>query len=371
MLQEHLGYISDEIRLEKFRAAIAKTVQPGDTAADIGCGFGILGLLCLKAGSAHVWGIDKTDAIEVARATFKQAGLGEHYTCIGDVSSRVDLPQQVDLVVCDHVGYFGFDYGIIELLGDARRRFLNPSGRVMPQRIRLMIAGVQSSKCRGKLKAWTAAQIPREYRWLRAWEINAKQQHMFDVPDFRTAPGELGTIDLRQENPEHFSFSISLKATTSGLLDGLAGWFECELADDVWMTNSPFSAERINREQVFLGFDEPMEVASGDVLEANIAFRHGEHLIAWGLTNPRTGNSEKRSNWNSAPLSNLRKDRPGNRVPALNRMGRARKILLGYVDGQTPIKDIELAVLRDHPDLFPTHAEIRRFIRSELEWSAR
>ena len=53
MLDEHLGYVADRIRLERFRAAIAKAITAGDRVADLGCGSGILGLLCLRAGAGR------------------------------------------------------------------------------------------------------------------------------------------------------------------------------------------------------------------------------------------------------------------------------------------------------------------------------
>ncbi|HRZ06742.1 MAG TPA: 50S ribosomal protein L11 methyltransferase [Candidatus Competibacteraceae bacterium] len=65
MLDEHLGYVADRIRLERFRAAIAQTINAGDRIADLGCGSGILGLLCLRTGAGRVYGIDSTTMIEV------------------------------------------------------------------------------------------------------------------------------------------------------------------------------------------------------------------------------------------------------------------------------------------------------------------
>jgi hypothetical protein len=37
MLDEHLGYVADRIRLERFQAAIAQTLKAGDRVADLGC----------------------------------------------------------------------------------------------------------------------------------------------------------------------------------------------------------------------------------------------------------------------------------------------------------------------------------------------
>jgi len=121
-LEEHYGYLSDAVRREKFERAVARAVKPGDTVADVGCGFGIFGLMALDAGASHVWGVDRSDAIEIARETMRRNGLAGRFTCLRETSFEAELPEKVDVVICDHVGYFGFDYGIIRLLDDARRR---------------------------------------------------------------------------------------------------------------------------------------------------------------------------------------------------------------------------------------------------------
>ena len=60
-LEEHYDYLSDARRLEKFEQAVSRAVMPGDRVADIGCGFGVLGMMCLKAGAARAWGVGGLD----------------------------------------------------------------------------------------------------------------------------------------------------------------------------------------------------------------------------------------------------------------------------------------------------------------------
>jgi protein arginine N-methyltransferase 1 len=50
------------------------------------------------------------------------------------------------------------------------------------------------------------------------------------------------------------------------------------------------------------------------------------------------------------------------RVPRLSREGQARSTVLRYCDGQRTAREIEQAVLRDHPDLFPSSDAISRFV---------
>ena len=365
MLSEHLGYIADRVRSERFRQAIARTVGPGDCVVDAGCGFGVLGLMCLQAGAGHVWGIDQTPAVTIARDTMDRAGFGDRYTCIRESTFRATVPAPVDVIICDHVGYFGLDYGVAALLDDARRRFLKPGGKIMPQRIRLMLAGVTSTPARKVAEAWSGATVPAEFHWLRENGINTKHSREFASDEIGTGPELLGTIDLRESNPAHFSFKAELHADKDGVLDGFAGWFECELADDVWMTNSPLAPDRIDRPQVFLAFDQPIPVRAGDRIEASISLRPEDGLIGWTVRAPHDGRRQKHSNWSDRALAMTDLVAQADRVPRLSSGGRARQIFYTYLDGGRTLAEIEHAMLADHPGLFPTTQELSRFIRSE------
>jgi SAM-dependent methyltransferase len=367
MLNEHLGYIADRVRLAQFRASIARVLNPGDFVADLGCGSGILGLLCFEAGAGRVIAVDNTSMIEVARETLSRSGWEGRALFIQGHSQRLELAERVDLAICDHVGYFGFDYGIVQTLQDARRRFLKPGGRLIPARIRPQLGAVESDICRYKAEGWRADGVPPEFHWLRQHTVNAK--HAIELP--RKAllgkAAELGDIDLYADNPDFFSWTAELRIERDGVMHGLAGWFECELAEGVWMTNSPLSERRIDRPQAFLPIDEAVLVKAGDLLKATVMTRPADHLIAWVVEFPATGQRFSHSTWQGILFApeDLFRAHP-ERVPRLNREGQARIIVLGYCDGRRTARDIQDAVLREHPDIFPSREEISRFVTQVL-----
>lgn len=367
MLKEHLDYVADLVRLERYRAAITKVVAPGNTAADLGCGSGVLGLLCLQAGAGHVYAVDDSAMIDIARETLTRAGRGDRTTFIRGKSSQIKLPERVDVVICDHVGYFGFDYGVVEFLGDARRRFLKPGGTLIPSKIRLNIAAAGSQKCSVLADGWQGNNIPPEFHWLRSYSINTKHAVEFGRDDVLGPPAVLGDIDLYADNPEFFSWNAELHIERDGVMHGVAGWFDCELAENVWMTNSPLVKKPIHRPQAFLPISEAVPVKGGDVVTVTIMVRPAEQLIAWTVEFSTTGQRFSHSTWQSMLLSpeNLIRAKP-NHVPQLSREGRARMTVLGYCDGKRTTQEIEQAVLRDHPNLFPTSGEIARFVARVL-----
>jgi hypothetical protein len=91
--------------------------------------------------------------------------------------------------------------------------------------------------------------------------------------------------------------------------------------------------------------------------------RPAEHVIAWTVEFPASGQRFSHSTWQGMLLSpeDLLRSNP-NHVPHLSREGEARMTVLGYCDGKRTAQEIEQAVLHDHPDLFPSPMEISHFV---------
>ncbi len=133
------------------------------------------------------------------------------------------------------------------------------------------------------------------------------------------------------------------------------------------MTNSPLADRAIDRSQAFLPIEEAIPVRAGDTIMATVMARPADHLIAWVVELPTTGLRFNHSTWPGMPSlpTDLVRARP-NHVPRLNRDGLAHVTVLGYCDGRRTVRDIEQAVLRDHPDLFPSPGESARFVAQVL-----
>jgi protein arginine N-methyltransferase 1 len=367
MLDEHLGYIADRVRLRQFRAAITAALDRGDRVADLGSGSGILGVLCCRAGAGRVFAIDSTAMIDVARETFRRAGLAEQAVFIRGQSQRIALPETVDLVICDHVGYFGIDYGIVDMLRDARDRFLKPDGLLIPRLIRLQLAAVQSAGAWHQASAWAGEDAPSEFRWLRQFTINRKHGLRLAADAVLGGPAELGRIDLYWDQPDFFSWEVELQIERDGVMHGFAGWFDCELSEGVWMTNSPLSQGAIDRPQAFLPIDEAIPVRTGDVVKAVIMARPSDHLISWVAEFPAAGRRFRHSTWKGMVLGSdnlfLARD---DRVPRPTPEGQARMTVLQYCDGLRSAREIEQLVLNEHPSMFPSAQAVSSFVKQVL-----
>ncbi len=300
---EHLSYFQLPRRLDLYSDAIARSIKPGDTVADLGCGFGVLGVLCLKHGASHVWGIDESDALHVAREMAQRSGLSAQYTCIAGSSYKTELRQKVDVIICDHIGHFGADYGMIAMLHDAQTRLLKPGGIVIPRELRMEVAAVSSKAYAARVELWNGTGSLPEFHWLREKSANTKHVVDFENDEIVSDARSLGSITLGDEAAEFFHFSATLTVAKDAEMHGLAGWFDCLLGGDVWMNNSPLKESSIGRSQAFLPLEEPIAVSTGDQLAVTVKMRPCDAMLAWTVENVTSGAPiQKMSTWKGAIL---------------------------------------------------------------------
>jgi protein arginine N-methyltransferase 1 len=141
-LQSHLLILKDKLRLSAYRQAIFKAVRRGDVVVDIGTGTGILAFLAVQAGAKKVYAIEYGSIIDVARKMAADNGYSDRICFTQGTAGEVDIPERADVIVTETIGSFGIDEGIMDLVLDARKRFLKPGGIIVPQKVRLQAVPV-------------------------------------------------------------------------------------------------------------------------------------------------------------------------------------------------------------------------------------
>jgi hypothetical protein len=149
-------------------------------------------------------------------------------------------------------------------------------------------------------------------------------------------------------------------------LHGIGGWFSAELSPSVTMTNSPLSSQRIERRNVFLPINRPVELHSGDLVQVQMHIIPSELLLTWKVQVSRSGSELARFTHSTMrgfliSQEDLRRTLPDS-VPQLNRWGEGRRTVLELCDGRRTLAEIEQELLRRHPNLFPSLNEAAVFI---------
>jgi protein arginine N-methyltransferase 1 len=362
-LDEHYCYLADRVKVERYKAAIERAVRPGQLVMDLGCGSGLLGLIALYAGADKVLFVEKDPIIGVARRTVIEAGFGERADFYHTSSYELRLIDRVDVIICDHVGYFGIDYGILALLADARHRFLDHKGMIVPARIDLMLAPAETAIGRELVSRWTNGSISPDYAWVGAPAANYKYGVHLDSDSLLAAPGALATLELGEKAEEFLRWQTDFECSRDGKLDGLLGWFDCRLFADIHMTNSPTADDRLDR---------PVRVHKGEKIRTSVMARPADHILAWTIELQERGEQYSLSTFNGLLLDDetLEHSHP-DRVARLNDRGKALRIVLSYCDGVRTVAEVEAKVRKEHPDLFLSAREATQLIQQGLAWNTK
>jgi hypothetical protein len=373
VLDEHRQYLSDTARIAAFRRAIEEVVKPGDVVLDLGAGTGILGLMACRAGAKRVYAIEEGSIVGLAREIARANGFDDRIRHVKGLSTRVSLPERVDVIVADQIGRFGFEAGVIEYFADARQRFLEPEGAMIPRAITLFVTPVECPELFANVEFWDQTPAGHDFRPAHAIAQNTGYPARFHASQLLGAPAAALSLDLSTVSPAALEAQVVLTTTRRGTLHGLGGWFEAQLSAGAVLTNSPLAARAIQRTQVFLPVARPVEVAQGDEVRVSLKIRPADVVLGWTVeVHPKAaGEGQARqceARFAHSTLHGMllcREDlaRTDPRfVPRLSPWGQARRSVLELCDGHRPLAEIEREVHRRHPGLFRSFGEVAGFV---------
>ena len=366
-LEEHHSYLSDATKIARYQVAIDRVVTSEHTVIDLGCGSGVLGLMALRAGARKTIFVEEGAILEAARRTITTAGFADQSEFHQANSFQLDLNERADIIICDHVGYFGFDYGILDLLTDAKERFLKPGGIIIPAEFTLKLAPVEAEETKERIDMWHGGRVPEDFSWLVTTAANTKHAVNLEGSDLLADPADLTTIRLGSNVDPFLTWQVEFRCARAGRMDGVIGWFDAQLADDIRITNSPAADDALERSQAFLPLEKAINVESGEVIKATVMARHRDNVIGWIIELPESGQRFAHTTFNGLFLDpqTLTRAHP-ERVATLNERGEARKLILAYCDGSRSVAEVQALVQQDCPNLFPTSQATENFITAVL-----
>jgi hypothetical protein len=368
IIDEHRQYLVDRPRLEAFEAAIASVVKPGHVVLDLASGTGIMGLLACRAGAKRVYSIEMGGMISVAREVARVNGFQDRVVFIKGYSLHVDLPENVDVVVADQIGNFGFNAGVIQYFADARKRFLKPAGVTLPQRLSLMLAPVESPDLFDQVEFWNTSPAGFDFHSVRELAANTGYQVTLDSESVCGDVVTIADINLNCAEAGAFHGEATAEIGRSAVLHGLGGWFTTDLATGIMMTNSPLAPNRIQRRQVFFPISRAVKVVKGDLVKIRMTVRPIDMFVNWyvDVVDGNSGVSKGRfrhSTWKGMLITSedRRLTEPSLR-PKLIPRGEGRKTVVNLCNGIRTLVEIEDEVFRLHPELFHTREEAAVFV---------
>jgi SAM-dependent methyltransferase len=375
VVEEHHYYLADQMRIAAFRHALDEAVKPGDVVLDLGAGTGILGLLACQAGAKRVYAIEQGGMIELARQLCQANGFQDRVVFIKGLSTQVNLPERVDVVVADQIGWFGFEAGLLKYFRDARRRFLKPDGVMIPSRVDLYVAPVEYPQGFETIEFWNNGAAGFDFRAVRTVAVNTVYPVKFGSEHLLASPTSIASLDLSTAIPNSLQLETSVVADKPGILHGIGGWFAARLSANVVITNGPRVTDSINRRNVFLPIDRPVPLAQGDRIQINLHILPTELVVTWKVDvqgSPQTPQEQvagaskgqfTHSTWKGMLIcrEDLQKTR-SDFIPTLSPWGKAWLLVLRLCDAQKAVSEIEQDVYLRYPELFSSPREASAFV---------
>lgn len=238
---------------------------------DVGAGSGLLSFFALQGGAAFVAAVEPSDMAPVirniARQNFDWSDRMRVLNCtvedlhrdtqlkasmwltkdkcmrklgINDeaVMEKEEEKEKFDVIISEPIGTFLFNERMWESVLFARDKFLKPGGKLYPGRSKLFVAPFQDHALRYEISQKSTFWDNEDFMGIdiSAGQIKAEQDALrmpvvdYIDPEFLLAPGKSVEFDFEKctlEEVENFDIEFEFDIEKTGMIDGIAGWFDC------------------------------------------------------------------------------------------------------------------------------------------------
>ena len=120
--------LQDYVRTGTYRHAfMSNTTDFTDKVVlDVGTGTGILALFAVQAGARKVYAVEASESADVARTLVAANGYADKIEIIQGKLEEINLPEQVDIIISEPIGFLLVHERMLETYAVARERFLKP-----------------------------------------------------------------------------------------------------------------------------------------------------------------------------------------------------------------------------------------------------
>lgn len=353
--------IADRVRLDAYAEALRKSVRKGSVVVEIGTGPGIFAVLACKLGASRVYAIEPSDIIQVAREVAAANGCTDRIEFFEELSNRVTLPTRADVIVSDLRGVLPFFERHIPVIVDARRRFLAPSGALIPRKDTLWAAIVEAPKPYGELvDPWDHNSIGQDLSAGRRLIVNSSQKVRVCPEQLLTAHQLWTTLDYGSIENHDASGNLDWRVERAGTGHGILVWFDADLSEGIGFSNAPSAPETIYG-SLFFPWTQPVSLSADQSVCVSLEARLVENDYVWRWitrVKPVKGSSASlihfdQSQLSGAVLSTSQLHRTAaDYIPHLSEEGRLRRRTFELIDGKASLEEIARQLATEFPQRF-------------------
>lgn len=243
--------LRDEPRVAAFSAALA-SAAPGRTVLDVGCGTGLLSLLAARSGARRVYACEACPELASRLpAVFEANGFGGVVTVLACRLEDAELPEKVDVVVSEWLGFHLLHESMLDSVLLARDRWLKLGGQMLPCAATLYAAPVNLDGWLGERVGFWSRPVHgfdlRAFAELAAEQARSQPLVTCLAAGALVAPGAaVFSLDLANVTRLRVALPlggrVALRAARSAAVHGYALWFKAAFPCGTVLSTGPEAA---------------------------------------------------------------------------------------------------------------------------------
>ena len=232
LLTIHESLLRDAARNTALFEALRKSLAKGATVLDIGSGSGVWAIASAQMGADRVVAIEQEPLLAgLINNLALENGVADRVQVIQGNSAQIQLDIKCDLVISETIGHLIFDEQIVQIMIDARQRFLRPGGVLIPNAVTLLVAPANYSGT-GKLPAGITGDFSYFESLILNVPVGLTNKNRLELLG---EPRELLRVDLStvEAMPDLSNLRALWKQLETRNINCFAVWAEVALAEGI------------------------------------------------------------------------------------------------------------------------------------------
>jgi len=138
--------LEDQARMTAYHNAVRMNPRSfkDKVVLDVGTGSGILAIWAAQNGAKKVYAVEATYMATHARKLIKANGLDHVIEVLQSTVEEVELPEKVDVIISEWMGYFLLRESMFDSVIVARDRWLKEGGAMFPSHAKMYLAPIRT-----------------------------------------------------------------------------------------------------------------------------------------------------------------------------------------------------------------------------------
>ncbi|XP_063175328.1 histone-arginine methyltransferase CARM1-like isoform X3 [Chroicocephalus ridibundus] len=237
-LSQQQNMMQDFVRTATYHRAILQNYLDftDKVVLDVGCRSGILSFFAVQAGARKVYAVEASSMAKYAELLVRSNNLSDKITVLSGKIEEISLPESVDVVISEPMGYMLFNERMLESYLHAKK-WLNSNGMMFPTYSDIHLAPFSDEQL--YMEHYSRANFWYQECFygvnlssLRSAAVDEYfRQPIVDTFDVRilmarTVKYTVNFMEAAEEDLHRVEIPFVFQMMQSGLIHGLAFWFD-------------------------------------------------------------------------------------------------------------------------------------------------